>query len=268
MSFRRRLPAALILLVLTFLCIQYLSHLGFFLILQILILISLLEFYNLSRKRKLFPEITVGCLLAVIISFSFFFKDISLGLALFICLILAGLYYIITTNKLEKLAPFSGSFAITFFGTIYLSFPLNHFYFLKEEKGGFYIYFLLAVVFLGDTGAYFFGKLWGRRKLLPIASPRKTWEGSIGGILFACLGALAAQQLLLTDILVWKAVLCGFFVHVVAQISDPLESLFKRAVGVKDSSRLLLGHGGFLDRIDSLILATPFFYYYIKYFWG
>lgn len=268
MSLRTRIPTALILLVLVFLCIQFLSRLGFFLFLQILILVSLLEFYNLSRKRKLFPQITVGCLLALIISSSFFFKEISLGLALFICLLFSGLYYIFIINKLEKLSPFPASFAVTFFGAIYLSLTINHSYFLKEEKGIFYIYFLLAVIFLGDTGAYIFGKLWGRRKILHIASPRKTWEGSFGGILFACLGAFAAQQVLLKDILLWEAVLCGFFVHVVAQISDPLESLFKRAVGVKDSSRLLLGHGGFLDRIDSLILATPFFYYYIKYFWN
>ena len=267
MSLRTRIPTALILLVLVFLCIQFLSRLGFFLVLQILILISLIEFYNLSRKRELFPQLTVGCLLAVIVSSSFLFKEISLGFALFICLLFAGLYYIVTIKKLEKLNPFPASFAITFFGAIYLSLTLNHFYFLKEEKGAFYIYFLLAVIFLGDTGAYIFGKLWGRRKLLPIASPRKTWEGSFGGILFACLGAFAAQQVLLKDIIFWKALLCGFFIHVIAQISDPLESLFKRAVGVKDSSRLLLDHGGFLDRIDSLILATPFFYYYIKYFW-
>lgn len=261
------MPVAFIMLFVVLVCIQFLSRLGFFLILQILILASLLEFYNLSQKRKLFPQVIVGCLLAIIISLSFFFEEIPLGLALFICLLLAGTYYVISTNKVEKLAPFPVSFAITLVGAIFLSFPLNHFYFIREEKGSFYIYFLLAVIFLGDTGAYTFGKLWGRRKLLPMVSPRKTWVGAFGGILFGCLAALIVQQLFLREIIIWKAILCGFFVHVVAQISDPLESLFKRAVGVKDSSRLLLGHGGFLDRVDSLILTTPFFYYYIHYFW-
>lgn len=267
MSLRKRLPIALVMLVVVVLCVQFLSHFGFFLVLQILILISLLEFYNLSKKRNLFPQITVGCLLSIIIGISFFFKEISLGLALFVSLFLLGLYYVVATNKLEKLAYFPSSFAITFLGAVYLSFPLNYFYFLKEEKGAFYIYFLLTVVSLGDTGAYFFGRMWGRRKFLPIASPRKTWVGCFGGIVFASLGALAVQQLILRDIVIWKAIICGLLVHVIAQISDPLESLFKRGAGVKDSSHLLLGHGGFLDRVDSLILATPFFYYLIKYFW-
>jgi phosphatidate cytidylyltransferase len=152
-------------------------------------------------------------------------------------------------------------------GAVYISFTLNYFYLLRQERGVFSIYFLLAVISLGDTGAYVLGKVWGRRRVLPIASPRKTWEGCLGGILFACVAALAAQLVLLPEIVLWKAIICGFLVHVVAQISDPLESLFKRAAGVKDSSRLLLGHGGFLDRMDSLLLATPFFYYFISYLW-
>ncbi|MFQ6108927.1 MAG: phosphatidate cytidylyltransferase [Candidatus Aminicenantales bacterium] len=267
MSIRKRLPVALILLVFVVVCVQYLPRLGFFAVLQILIVITLLEFYNLSRKRKLPPQIVFGILMALIVSSSFLFEGISLEMALFVCLLLIGFYYVITINRLEKLHAFPSSVAITLLGTIYVSFTLNHFYLLREENGAFSIFFLLSVVFLGDTGAYVLGKLWGRRKFLPIASPRKTWEGCFGGIVFACLGAWAAQQILLPEVILWKAILCGFFVHVVAQISDPLESLFKRAAGVKDSSRLLLGHGGFLDRMDSLILAAPFFYYFIKYFW-
>jgi len=138
---------------------------------------------------------------------------------------------------------------------------------LKFERGPFTIYFLFSVIFLGDTGAYFLGKLFGRHRMAPLASPRKTWEGSVGGVLFGILGAWLAQTILLREVDLWRALLCGALVHAVAQMSDPLESLFKRAVGVKDSSNMLPGHGGFLDRIDSLILAAPFFYYLIKYLW-
>jgi phosphatidate cytidylyltransferase len=89
----------------------------------------------------------------------------------------------------------------------------------------------------------------------------------VGGIVFAVLGAWAARTLLLKDVGLGEALVCGALVHAAAQISDPLESLFKRAAGVKDSSNILPGHGGILDRIDSLILASPFFYYFIRYFW-
>ncbi len=267
MNLRQRLPIALVMLVVVVVCVQFLPLFGFFIVLEILILSSLLEFYHLFERKNFDPQVAVGCLMALIIGFSFLFDEISVALAFFLSLLFLGIFYVITTNKLEKLSSFPSSISLTLLGAVYLSFTLNYFFLLKKEKGAFYIYFFLAVIFLGDTGAYFFGKLWGRRKFLPIASPRKTWEGCIGGLIFACLGALAAQQLFLSQILSWKAIVCGLLVHGVAQISDPLESLFKRAVGVKDSSRILLGHGGFLDRVDSLILATPFFYYLIRYFW-
>jgi phosphatidate cytidylyltransferase len=123
------------------------------------------------------------------------------------------------------------------------------------------------VIFLGDSGGYLFGKLIGKHKMTPLASPNKTWEGSLGGLAFGALGALAARQILLRDIGLWQALVCGVLVHAAAQVSDPLESLFKRAVGVKDSSNFLPGHGGFLDRVDSFLLAAPFFYYFVKLFW-
>lgn len=268
MSLRKRLPTALVLMIFTFLSIQFMPTLGFFLLLQVLILASLLEFYNLFLRKKLYPQRAFGIVLALVISSSFYFEKISLELAFSLCFLLAAWYFVISIRKVEKLVSFPSSIALTFFGALYLSFTLNHAYLLiRKEDGSFYIYFLLGVIFLGDTGAYIFGKLWGRRKLVPIASPHKTWVGSIGGIVFACLGALAAQQTFMNDVVLWKALVCGILVHAVAQISDLMESLFKRAVGVKDSSNMLPGHGGILDRIDSLILATPFFYYLIHFFW-
>jgi phosphatidate cytidylyltransferase len=121
------------------------------------------------------------------------------------------------------------------------------------------------VIFVGDTGAYLIGKSVGRHKLAPLASPHKTWEGSVGGIVSACLAGIAAQQIFLPEALLWKAAVFAFVVHAAAQFSDPLESLFKRAAGVKDSSNVLPGHGGFFDRIDSMILAAPLYYYLLQY---
>jgi len=267
MSLRRRFPTALILLALLFVVIQWASRLVYFLVLQVFIILALLEFYGLANRKKMSPQRVVGVCLALLISASFYFEALTFEAALFLGLLLAGLYFVVSFNTIEKVSLFLPAFAATIFGAVYVSFPMNYLYRLRVEDGPFFLYFLFAVIFLGDTGAYLFGKLWGRHKMTPMASPNKTWEGSVGGLILAGLGAAAAEQILLKNIGLTKAILSGILVHAVAQLSDPLESLFKRAVGVKDSSNLLPGHGGFLDRIDSLILASPFFYYFIQLFW-
>jgi len=246
--------------------IQYFSRLAFFILLQVFVLIALFEFYNLAQKREHVPRKGLGILMSIFIALSFFLEQISLEMALFACILLGAFYFVFSVNKIEKLKKFPSGVALTLFGAIYLSFTLNYFNLLREEPwGANYIYFMLAVIFLGDTGAYVLGKLIGKHKMTPVASPNKTWEGSIGGILIACIGGALAQQLILKETLLWKAVVFAFLIHLVAQVSDPMESLFKRAAGVKDSSNLLPGHGGFLDRIDSMILAVPLFYYLLKF---
>jgi len=267
MSLRKRFPTAVILLAAVFAVFQWAPPLVLFIFLQAFIIAALIEFYNLAEKKKLHPQPLLGILAALLISASFFIKALPLGLALFGGLLLAGIYFLMASNTIEKAMFFPSALAITMFGAFYISLTMNYLYALRAERGPFYVYFLLGVIFLGDSGAYLLGKSLGRHKMTPIASPNKTWEGSLGGIIFACLGALAARQLLLKQIGLGEAVLCGVLAHAVAQISDPLESLFKRAVGVKDSSNMLPGHGGFLDRIDSLLLAVPFYYYFIRYFW-
>ena len=109
MSIRKRLPIAVILLALVVLWIQFFSRLTFFIALQLLILVTLIEFYNLPRKRKVSTQALAGCVLALIISGSFFFEIFSLSLTLFICLFLIGLYYVIYINSLEKLPTFPSS---------------------------------------------------------------------------------------------------------------------------------------------------------------
>jgi phosphatidate cytidylyltransferase len=267
MSLRKRTLTASILLCALFFVIQFAPLIVFFLLLQVFILAALVEFYNLADRRRLLPQRALGAACALIISASFYFPRLGFEKGLLICLLVTCTYFVVRTSTLERLASLPQSISVTFFGALYLSFTLNHLYRIRLEDGIYSIYFLFAVVFLGDTGAYFIGKPFGRKKMTPIASPNKTWEGSAGGILFACLGALAARELLLPDIVLWKAVLCGVLVHAAAQISDPFESLFKRAAGIKDSSSVLPGHGGFLDRIDSLILASPLFYYLVKALW-
>lgn len=170
-------------------------------------------------------------------------------------------YYVIDTNTLEKLALFPGSFSLTLAGLVYVSLTMNFLYWVRRDFGVLWLYLLFAVISLGDTGAFLLGKTFGRRKMTPIASPNKTWEGALGGLLWAAGGGWLARTVLLPRFPLLEIIVLSVVVHAAAQVADPLESLFKRAAGVKDSSNLVPGHGGILDRIDSFTLAAPVFYY-------
>lgn len=118
----------------------------------------------------------------------------------------------------------------------------------------------LAMVFFGDTGAYFAGKTFGRHKLYPLISPKKTVEGGVGGLLASMLGGWLFVRYLRPDAHVWHGLALGAACGVFGQVGDFAESLFKRAANVKDSGQLLPGHGGLLDRVDGVLFAAPVMY--------
>jgi phosphatidate cytidylyltransferase len=124
-----------------------------------------------------------------------------------------------------------------------------------------YVLFLFFLIWAADGGAYFVGRRFGRRKLAPHVSPGKTWEGFVGGLSAAAVVAVAGGRLLglSGETMAWFVPLCVVVV-MVSVVGDLLESLFKRSAGVKDSGRFLPGHGGALDRIDSITAAAPAFY--------
>jgi phosphatidate cytidylyltransferase len=118
-----------------------------------------------------------------------------------------------------------------------------------------------VVTWANDTFAYFTGHAWGRHKLFERISPKKTWEGFAGGIVGSVLGALVVRALLLSDTLgVPAAAAIGLGAAVVGPLGDLAESMVKRAAGVKDSGRIMPGHGGLLDRIDALLFVAPWIY--------
>ena len=120
---------------------------------------------------------------------------------------MACVYYVIAVNTAAKLEAFPASFVTTLAGVIYVVFPLGFLFRIRLEDGPFYLYFLAGIVFLGDTGAFFVGKPFGRHKMTPIASPNKSWEGSAGGFLFAVGGALLARVILLPEVPLMTAIL-------------------------------------------------------------
>ncbi len=266
MNFIKRTLTAIILLPILYVCVQYSSNAVFFGVVQIVIFLALIEFYQLPRKKLIFPEKFLGVIIAVCISTAFIWPAFSLAAGLTAAFFIMIVIFVLKTNTLEKLMAYPVSAALTFFGPLYLVFTLNHIFLLRKEFGPNVIFFALTVVFVGDTGAYLIGKFWGKHKLAAITSPKKTWEGSISGIITGILGGYGISQLFFPELMSLPAVfIFSIAIQVTAQFSDLGESMFKRAAGVKDSSNLLPGHGGFFDRVDSLILVLPVFYYLIKY---
>jgi phosphatidate cytidylyltransferase len=126
-----------------------------------------------------------------------------------------------------------------------------------EYQGG-WVLFPMFVIWSGDTGAYFAGRTFGKHKLSLRLSPKKTWEGAIGGTIASVGGGLLCMVLLLPHVEVWQVIVLALPAAILGQIGDLCESAMKRATGVKDSGRILYGHGGMLDRVDGLIFAAPY----------
>ena len=156
----------------------------------------------------------------------------------------------------------------TFTGIFLIPWALAHMINIREiaTYGEYLTLFMIITVWVSDTGAYFSGRFLGRHKLNQEVSPKKTWEGAIGGTLLAVGAAALMQHLFLSTCLTMRVALgLGFLIALVGQVSDLAESIIKRSTGVKDSSNLLPGHGGFLDRFDSYLLLAPLFYYVLLY---
>lgn len=163
--------------------------------------------------------------------------------------------------------------AATLFGVIYLGFTLSFCVMLRAMPNGLeWICVGLAVVWLGDTGAYLGGRAFGRHKLHERVSPKKTWEGAITGLLTSVAAALAMREAFRllgawegTELRTIDCIAVGVVGGLLGQLGDLAESLLKRAVGVKDSGHMFPGHGGMLDRIDALLFALPGVYFYVKF---
>ena len=131
------------------------------------------------------------------------------------------------------------------------------------DSGRDWVFLALFITFASDTTAFFAGRAWGKHRLAPRISPRKTWEGAVAGVLGAIIASLALVIFFNLPLSHWQAGLLGLLVSVFGQLGDLAESLFKRNMGVKESGKLLPGHGGALDRIDSVVFASVVAYYFV-----
>lgn len=177
--------------------------------------------------------------------------------------VLLSLLWLLRQRQQEQ--AFAG-WAWTIGGILYVGWLLSYLVALRGmDDGRNWIFFTLFITFASDATALFVGRAWGRRHLAPRISPGKTWEGAIGGILGAIVVSLLFRLPTPLELnLSWaQAILLGSLVSIFGQLGDLAESLFKRNMGVKDSGRLVPGHGGFLDRMDSILFAGVVVYYYV-----
>lgn len=183
--------------------------------------------------------------------------------------VLAGFVLLVTVALLSRPShlPRAGHhFAACISGILYVPVLASVLPLIKSDfgdTGAGWLTMTLCIAFFSDTVAYFFGRAFGKHKLYPAVSPKKTLEGSFGGLLGGCLATSAVGKLWLVPELSWVDVaVLGVAGSAFGQIGDLVESMIKRTHGVKDSGALLPGHGGMLDRVDALIFVAPLVYYY------
>ncbi len=158
--------------------------------------------------------------------------------------------------------------SLTLGGILYISFLFSYIISLRDISflGARLVVTVFFATWMGDSGAYLIGGKWGKHKLFPRVSPNKSWEGFIGALLVSCVAMIISRMWLFFPLV--HALIMGVLIGVIGQMGDFFESMLKREVGIKDFGKILPGHGGVLDRFDSLLFTVPLFYYYIKLVYG
>ena len=245
------------------------SHpISFFILFFVIVILGLLEFYKLVEVAEIEPQYLSGIVLgAIIFTANFFFAKGIIAFMLFLIIIPVLITIMIIELYRKKKNPFS-NIAFTIFGASYVSIPfaiLSWFVFHPGFTNDFYPWLLIGffvLIWANDSGAYIVGSMIGKHKLFERISPKKTWEGFVGGGLFSLLAAWIISNFV--DVISLKDwLVIALLTFVFGTFGDLLESLLKRMVKVKDSGQIMPGHGGILDRFDSLIIAAPMVFIYL-----
>jgi len=234
----------------------YLGGWPFAFMVTVLAILGLFEFAHMAagKQQILFMPVLLGILVMQVGSYLQWANWTALGILLTFCMVFAVAVFRFPQFAVEDIA-------VNFLGLIYIGWTLAHLIAFEDlGNGRVLVLYLFVAIWGSDSGAYFVGRALGKHKLCPKVSPKKTWEGSIGGIATTCVLLLLLNSYfgLLTPL---AAILIGVAISIIGQIGDLIESLMKRSYGVKDSGNLIPGHGGVLDRFDSIMLAAPVMYY-------
>jgi phosphatidate cytidylyltransferase len=245
---------------------------SFALLFSLFSIFILREFYQLSKIAGISPQKTIGTLLGFtifLLTFLFHVGILKVDLTGF-CI--SVLFLIPVLELYRKKKNVLENISVTLFGILYIVFPLSLFNFfvfpafpLDNSYDPTLLIFLFILIWSFDSGAYLFGVAFGKHRLFERISPKKSWEGFFGGWFLAVIFALALQRILPKYDLSFMILLASI-VTISSTFGDLVESMIKRNLGIKDSGKFLPGHGGLLDRFDSVLFASPFVYLLIRFF--
>jgi phosphatidate cytidylyltransferase len=238
----------------------------------ILSVFALREFYSLCREAGFSPQFYPGLVAgAALFILSFFIAGQYISYKAY-CYLLPVVYAIPVWELFRKKKKPLTNIAVTIFGILFVSVPfslLNFIVFPEFEGAITYDYSLLIGLFVfvwaSDSGAYIIGVRFGRHRLFERISPKKSWEGLFGGVVTAIIAAWLITIVFPKYSLVFMGVM-AILVVISGTFGDLVESMIKRSIGVKDSGRFMPGHGGLLDRFDSIMLASPVIYFMLQFF--
>lgn len=223
-------------------------------------LLGLNEFYRMTLPHRTVERVlasVVGAGMPLVLVFG----DFRLGMLLLAVLVLASA--ILLLFRLREMPRMAAEVALIWAGFLYVPFLLGHLALARALPHGIaWVFILFFVVMFGDSAAYYVGSAIGRHRLYPEVSPKKSIEGALGGLAGSVVGALLARYLFYPELALGHAVVAALLLGPLGQVGDLFESMIKRSCGVKDSGAIFPGHGGVLDRLDSILFAAPALYYY------
>ncbi|MBI9072758.1 MAG: phosphatidate cytidylyltransferase [Melioribacteraceae bacterium] len=233
-------------------------------------LLAFYEFYSFTQNKKFYPNLFIGLASvgAIILNNYYGFIEFqNLSIIIVFLLLLIELFRNKSSAIANTGASLLGIFYIGLFSASILALRELYSEFTTIYiNGGYIIISLLITLWVCDSAAFFLGIKFGKNKLFPRVSPKKSWEGAIAGFVFSIIAMLILNYTIL-DFIHWsKALILGLIIGIIGQMGDLVESLFKRDANIKDSSALIPGHGGVLDRFDSLLFTAPVVYLYFYYF--
>jgi len=254
--------------------ILYLSWRGgvlFLVFIEIITLLGLREFYALAERKLAQPSLLLGRIGCIALGIILYYTERQYaGLSVAILIVLLVSAELFRNNGSALL-----NTATALLGVGYVGGLLNFLLLIRELPkhrgleytiGGTWVVMLFVVIWVCDTAAYLFGSRFGKHTLFQRVSPKKTVEGAVAGLIFAMATAWICHLTFVQGLRLMDTLIIGLICGTIGQISDLAESRFKRDAGVKDSSSLIPGHGGVLDRFDSELLVAPITYVYLVLF--